>query len=219
MTKAWLQRLLIINIFVQSGIIVTGAIVRVSGSGLGCPTWPQCVQGSYTPTVHPAESWHTWVEYSNRLLTGVLMVVAISVLFGVWMHTKDRASRRLATAPLALTFGQAILGGITVITGLNPYTVSAHFLLSTFIVHLSVRLWWRVRTANQTLRLSSPARRLLASAWQRKPQSASRSLPPDCRPFWWPSMWDLQQAFGLLQTLSLLPANQRVSTHREKNQR
>lgn len=166
MKHRWLNRLLIANIVVQSGIIATGAVVRVSNSGLGCPSWPQCTQGSYIPTVHQAESWHKWIEYGNRTLTGVLMIVAISVLVGVLTVTSDRKSRLLAATPLALTFGQAILGGITVITGLNPYTVASHFLLSASIVVLSVRLWWRLRgNTSRTSHMPATkyARGLLAS--------------------------------------------------------
>jgi cytochrome c oxidase assembly protein subunit 15 len=163
----WLNRILMANVIVQSGIIATGAVVRVSNSGLGCPSWPQCTQGSYTPTVHQAESWHKWIEYGNRTLTGVLLIVAVSVLVGVFTVTTDRKSRLLAVTPLVLTFGQAILGGITVITGLNPYTVASHFLLSASIVILSVRLWWRMRgniVINPDARSLSRARILLVTS-------------------------------------------------------
>ena len=167
MIGRWLNRILIANIVVQSGIIATGAIVRVSGSGLGCPSWPQCTQGSYIPTVHQEESWHKWVEYGNRTLTGVLLVVAIAVASGVWLHTRNRTNRLFALAPLILTLGQAILGGITVLTGLNPVTVASHFILSTIIVWLSVHLWWRVRgnvtTSSNSYNVLS-ARLLLSSA-------------------------------------------------------
>ncbi|MEY4322845.1 MAG: hypothetical protein RL410_626 [Actinomycetota bacterium] len=167
MIGRWLNRILIANIVVQSGIIATGAVVRVSGSGLGCPSWPQCTQGSYIPTVHQEESWHKWVEYGNRTLTGVLLVVAIAVASGVWLHTRNRTNRLFALAPLILTLGQAILGGITVLTGLNPVTVASHFILSTIIVWLSVHLWWRVRGNTVTTKIARNvvnARFLLASA-------------------------------------------------------
>jgi cytochrome c oxidase assembly protein subunit 15 len=167
MIGRWLNRILILNIIVQSAIIATGAIVRVSGSGLGCPSWPQCTQGSYIPTVHQEESWHKWVEYGNRTLTGILMIVAVAVASGVWLHTRNRTNRLMSLAPLGLTFGQAILGGITVLTGLNPYTVASHFLLSTIIVVLSVRLWWRVKGHEvlvDSSRILATARQLLASA-------------------------------------------------------
>ncbi|MEY4323331.1 MAG: hypothetical protein RL410_1112 [Actinomycetota bacterium] len=167
MKYPWLNRILMANVIVQSGIIATGAVVRVSNSGLGCPSWPQCTQGSYTPTVHQAESWHKWIEYGNRTLTGVLLIVAVSVLVGVFTVTTDHKSRFLAVTPLVLTFGQAILGGITVITGLNPYTVASHFLLSASIVILSVRLWWRMRgniVINPDARSLSRARILLVTS-------------------------------------------------------
>ena len=68
----WVRGVYIGNLVAQSGIILTGAIVRITGSGLGCPTWPECVDGSYVPTNRQAESWHKYVEFGNRLLTFVL---------------------------------------------------------------------------------------------------------------------------------------------------
>ena len=139
----------IANLVAQVGILVTGAVVRVTGSGLGCPTWPECVEGSYTPTSRQAESWHKYVEFGNRLLTFVLVVLAIAaIVAALW----DRRARRRASLPprpaivvLALipfigTAAQAVLGGVTVLTGLHPATVSAHFLLSMAIVAGNVAL-------------------------------------------------------------------------------
>lgn len=131
-----------LNIIVQSGIIITGAIVRVTGSGLGCPTWPDCVEGSLAPTADQAEDWHKWVEFGNRLLTFVVGLVALVVIIGALRYLKQRRLRLLAAAPLLGTVAQALLGGVTVLTGLHPLTVMAHFLLSIIIVGLSVRLWF-----------------------------------------------------------------------------
>lgn len=152
----WYRRALVLNIIVQSGIIITGAIVRVTGSGLGCPTWPDCVEGSLAPTADQAEDWHKWVEFGNRLLTFVVGLVALIVIIGALKHFKQVKRRLLAAAPLLGTLAQALLGGITVLTGLHPLTVMAHFLLSIIIVGLSVRLWFtsleRIKTDDALLK-------------------------------------------------------------------
>lgn len=139
----WLQRIFLANLIAQIGIVVTGGIVRLTGSGLGCPTWPECVDGSLAPTPQQAESWHKYVEFGNRLLTFVLAALAIAAVIGVWRWTRARrkaglGARRpivlLAAVPLIGTAAQAVLGGITVLTGLHPATVAAHFLVSIAII-------------------------------------------------------------------------------------
>ena len=131
------------NLIAQMGIIVTGAVVRLTGSGLGCPTWPECVEGSYVPTSRQEESWHKYVEFGNRLLTFVLVILAIAAVVAALLDMRRRAraggARRLpllalACIPILGTVAQAVLGGITVLTGLHPATVAAHFLVSIGIV-------------------------------------------------------------------------------------
>jgi len=134
---------------VQAGIILTGAVVRITGSGLGCPTWPECTEGSYVPTAGQVESWHKYIEFGNRLLTFVLAIAAIAAIAAALM---DRSRRRrrglpprpiltiLAFVPLVGTAVQAVLGGITVLTGLHPLTVSAHFLVSITLVAICAAL-------------------------------------------------------------------------------
>ena len=133
----------IANLVAQAGIVVTGAVVRITGSGLGCPTWPECVEGSIAPTSDQAESFHKYIEFGNRLLTFVLVILAIAALVAAFL---DRRRRRraglpprpilfvLAAIPIVGTVAQAVLGGITVLTGLHPATVAAHFLLSMVII-------------------------------------------------------------------------------------
>ena len=133
----------IANLIAQMAFVVTGAIVRLTGSGLGCPTWPECVEGSYVPTARQAEAWHKYVEFGNRLLTFILVILAVAAIVAVLI---DRAQRRragqptrpalvlLAFVPIAGTVAQAVLGGVTVLTGLHPATVAAHFLLSMAII-------------------------------------------------------------------------------------
>lgn len=127
-------RLLKVNLFAQSAIIITGAIVRITKSGLGCPTWPQCVGDSIIPLSTQEESWHKYVEFGNRLLTFVLLIVAVLVLVSIWRNQNLKKLRFLALTPMLGTIFQALLGGVTVLTGLHPTTVAAHFLVSIIIV-------------------------------------------------------------------------------------
>lgn len=132
------------NLVAQIGIVVTGGLVRLTGSGLGCPTWPECVDGSITPTSAQEESiGHKAIEFGNRLLTFVLAALAIAAIVAtiVWWRRQRRLGRvyprRLlfwAAIPLVGTIIQAALGGVTVLTGLSPYAVGAHFLVSMLII-------------------------------------------------------------------------------------
>lgn len=149
MTSRRIRGIYVANLVAQSGIIVTGAVVRLTGSGLGCPTWPQCVEGSYTPTSRQEEEFHKFIEFGNRLLTFVLAAIAIAVIFAAIVDARrrkrDGAPRRpvltaLAVVPLVGTAFQAVLGGVTVLTGLHPLTVSAHFLVSMGLVAAAVAL-------------------------------------------------------------------------------
>lgn len=138
-------RLAFWNLLAQAGIVVTGVAVRATGSGLGCPTWPQCTPGSYTPTVEQAQAWHKYVEFGNRTLTFVLVVVAVLTLLAVLRdYADDQRAKQLAWIPVLGTFAQAILGGISVKMGLNPYTVMAHFMLSVVLIAAAHALWVRV---------------------------------------------------------------------------
>lgn len=136
----WFRRLALWNLLAQAGIIVTGVAVRATGSGLGCPTWPTCTDGSYTPTVEQAQSWHKYVEFGNRTLTFVLVVIAVSTLVAAYRYADVRLVR-LAWVPVLGTFAQALLGGLTVKVGLNPYSVMAHFLLSLPLIAAAFFLW------------------------------------------------------------------------------
>lgn len=78
------------NVIAQSGIIVTGAVVRITGSGLGCPTWPQCVEGSYIPTARQEQEFHKYIEFGNRLLTFVVAIVAIATIIAMIIDTRRR---------------------------------------------------------------------------------------------------------------------------------
>jgi len=137
----WLPRILLANLAVEVLIVVTGGLVRLTGSGLGCPTWPQCVPGSFTPVRHQAEGYHRFIEFGNRTLTGVVGIAALVVVYAVWRWA---AARRDLLVPAFVVLGgvvtQAVLGGITVRTGLNPVIVAAHFLVSMVLVGASAFL-------------------------------------------------------------------------------
>ncbi|SDF01855.1 cytochrome c oxidase assembly protein subunit 15 [Blastococcus aurantiacus] len=141
-SSATISRLALANAVANGLIVVTGGAVRLTGSGLGCPTWPRCTSESFTTT--PELAGHGVIEFGNRLLTFVLAAVAIATVVAVWRSARHDL-RRLA----ALTFigipAQALLGGVTVLTGLNPWTVAAHFLVSAVLVALATTLWLRSR--------------------------------------------------------------------------
>jgi len=144
-TNPLLRRVVLVNLILEIGIVVTGGLVRLSGSGLGCPTWPQCVPGSFIPVPHRARGFHQLVEFGNRTLTGVVGVAAVLVIVAVWRWAPQRrALRRISLLPLVGVLLQAVLGGITVLTGLNPAIVATHFLASMVLVVLSAYLLYRV---------------------------------------------------------------------------
>ena len=146
-SAAVVRRLALASVLANTAIVVTGGAVRLTDSGLGCPTWPRCTAGSYTPTAE--RSVHGLVEYGNRMLTFVVGLVALAALVAVLrQRPRRRPLVRLAAAAFLGIPAQALLGGVTVLTGLNPWTVAAHFLLSTVIVALTVTLWWRAREAS-----------------------------------------------------------------------
>ena len=134
------RRISLANLIAQSGIIVTGAIVRLTGSGLGCPTWPDCTPGSLIPVAGQVEGFHKYIEFGNRTLT--FLVLAISIALFVFSLINEKRNIILwSFLPLIGTLLQAVLGGITVLTGLNPLTVMAHFLLSIILVGISVKIY------------------------------------------------------------------------------
>jgi len=149
-TNPWLYRVLLVNLILEIGIVVTGGLVRLTGSGLGCPTWPQCVPGSFTPVAEQAQGFHKLIEFGNRTLTSVVGVAAVLVIVAIWRWAPHRrALRRISFLPLVGVLLQAVLGGITVLTGLNPALVAAHFLASMILVSLSAYLLYRVSEGDE----------------------------------------------------------------------
>lgn len=150
----WVTPIFWLNWVVEIGIIVTGGLVRLTGSGLGCPTWPQCVPGSYTPTREMAMGIHPYIEFGNRLLTFVVGAAAIAVLWAVHRPLRHRRGLRLPVwLLLAGILVQAVVGGISVRVDLNPFVVSIHFLVSAALVAVSTYLLVRLREGDGPPRL------------------------------------------------------------------
>lgn len=145
----WLRRLAWINLGVEIGIVATGGLVRLSGSGLGCPRWPECVSGSLTPVRHQEQAWHKYIEFGNRTLTSVVGVVAVLLILAIIGHRRTSDRRALLPPALGVLGGialQAIVGGVSVLTDLNPAIVALHFLISMVLVATSAWVVWQVRT-------------------------------------------------------------------------
>lgn len=132
-------------ILTQGGIAVTGAIVRVTASGLGCPTWPQCFPGSFTPVpVAEVPVVHQAVEFGNRMVTFLVVLTAAVAVLAVIRARRRREVLVYAWLMPASTVVQAVIGGITVLTGLLWWTVAVHLLASMTMVWLSVLLFVKV---------------------------------------------------------------------------
>lgn len=132
-------------ILTQGGIAVTGAIVRVTASGLGCPTWPQCFPGSFTPVpVAEVPVVHQAVEFGNRMVTFLVVLTAAAAVLAVTRARRRREVLVYAWLMPASTVVQAVIGGITVLTGLLWWTVAVHLLASMAMVWLSVLLFVKI---------------------------------------------------------------------------
>lgn len=144
-------------------IIGTGGAVRLTGSGLGCPTWPRCTEDSFVTT--PEMGFHGIIEFGNRLLTFVLILIALAMFVFVLRLRKERPELFTLSLVIGLGIpGQAVLGGITVLTDLNPYVVGLHYLLSAILVGLAAILLYRVRVAGPGGQWSVPAPMRILSA-------------------------------------------------------
>ncbi|MRK01956.1 heme A synthase [Aeromicrobium sp. S22] len=132
------------TVVANSIIILTGGLVRLTGSGLGCPTWPKCTDESFVP--HRELGMHGLIEFGNRLLTYVLIAVVVATFVAVWRWSGTNRRMRQLAALIALGVPfQGVIGGITVLTDLNPWIVSLHLLLSMVLVSASILLLFRVR--------------------------------------------------------------------------
>ncbi|MDR4532568.1 COX15/CtaA family protein [Glutamicibacter sp. PS] len=156
--------LAIASLVSQVGIIVSGGAVRLTKSGLGCSEWPNCMPGTMTPV--PEMGIHGLIEFGNRLLTFVLLAIAIAFLVSIW---RMRATHRtLFVLGWVLLLGipfQGVIGGITVWSRLNPWVVSLHFLLSMTLVMLAMLLVNRTAREYKQLRAPVQDRTIQQVAW------------------------------------------------------
>jgi heme a synthase len=133
------------------GIAITGSVVRVTGSGLGCSEWPGCVPGSMVPVEHPElSSLHQWIEYGNRLLGVLVGVIGALCFLAVW-STRPRRKRVLVLSAVMMggVVAQAVIGGITVMTGLLWWTVAIHFTVSPILTWFAVLLVRSLREGDE----------------------------------------------------------------------
>ena len=137
-----LRTMALASLIANIALVVTGAAVRLTGSGLGCPTWPRCTEESFVTT--PELAGHGVIEFGNRLLTFVLTAVAVALLVAV-LRSPRRDLRPLAVLAFLGIPAQAAIGGVTVLTGLNPWTVAIHFLVSVVLTAVATVLWLRSR--------------------------------------------------------------------------
>ncbi len=135
-----LRRVALASVIANVGIVITGGAVRLTGSGLGCPTWPTCTAGSYV--ADPAMGIHVMIEFGNRLLTFALALIAGA---GFVLALRQRPRRRRVVR-LSVLAGlgipaQAVIGGVTVLTDLNPWVVGCHFLASMAVIAAAYAFW------------------------------------------------------------------------------
>lgn len=156
--SAWIGRLAVATLVTNILIVVTGGVVRLTGSGLGCPTWPRCTDESFVP--HGALGIHGAIEFGNRMVTFLLAAVAIATFVAAWRLGRPPILRLAFVLGLGVP-AQAVVGGITVLTDLNPWIVAFHLLVSLAMIGLSVVLLRRLREGDGPALLTVPA----ASAW------------------------------------------------------
>lgn len=216
-SRATVERWAWANLVANTLIILTGGLVRLTGSGLGCPTWPRCTDESFVP--HGALGWHGVIEFGNRTLTYVLIAIAIGTVVATWRWADaTRAQLRLALGiALGIPF-QGVIGGITVLTDLNPWIVSLHLILSmalvvaatVFLVSLrtdegaaSPRAAWLVRAAYLVLLAAIYLGTIVTGSG---PHAGDADAPRnDLDPVWWSRVHALSVwAFLLLTVVALV---------------
>ncbi len=157
----FVERAAFVTVVMAVVIVVTGGAVRLTESGLGCPTWPTCTAQSLTPT--HAMGINAVIEFTNRMLTYVLCAgVGLAIVAARARTPWRRGLTRLGWAQFWVVMGNAVLGGIVVLTGLNPYLVGSHFVLSTALLTVAVLMWQRTREGDGPARdtVARPVRQL-----------------------------------------------------------
>ena len=176
-----LRRWAVANLVANMVIVWTGALVRLTKSGLGCSTWPECDVGSYVP--QPEAEWHAFIEFGNRTLTFVLIIIALGTAITAFRTVRERRIRVL-TIVIGLGIGfQGVIGGITVLTELNPWVVGLHMVLSVglivacvTVVHDAFEL--RPVAVPRRLWLPAQAARIINGSGAANPAAAARSSEP-----------------------------------------
>lgn len=135
-----LRQVALASVIANVGIVITGGAVRLTDSGLGCPTWPRCTDDSYV--ADPALGMHVMIEFGNRVLTFAVALIAVAG-FVLAMRQRPRR-RRVVRLSVLVALGipaQAVIGGITVLTDLNPWVVACHFLASMAVIAAAYAFW------------------------------------------------------------------------------
>jgi cytochrome c oxidase assembly protein subunit 15 len=154
--RTLLRPLALASLIANVGLVVTGAAVRLTGSGLGCPTWPKCTEDSYTTT--PEMGVNGVIEFGNRVLGIALGLIAVACFVAALLERPRRRSLVLLSLAVVLGIpGQAVIGGITVLTDLNPWVVGLHFALSMALIALAYALWKRTAEGDRPRRSLVPA--------------------------------------------------------------
>jgi heme a synthase len=148
-----LRRVALASVIANVGIVITGGAVRLTGSGLGCPTWPRCTPESYAPT--PEMGAYGVIEFSNRMLTFVVAAIAI-VGFVLARRQQPRRVVRLSVLAGLSIPAQAVVGGLTVLTGLNPWVVGCHFLASMAVLAAGYAFWVSTREGDEPSQATVP---------------------------------------------------------------
>jgi cytochrome c oxidase assembly protein subunit 15 len=138
------RRLALTSLIANIGIVSTGGLVRLTNSGLGCPSWPDCSSGDLVPV--RALSSHKAIEFGNRALTTLLVIAVAAVFLAVWRSAPRRAGLLgWAWVTLLGVPAQILVGGVLIFTHLNPLAVAGHFMLSMVLIAAATVLWWRTR--------------------------------------------------------------------------
>ncbi len=151
--QRWLRPLAVASLAVNILIVVSGGVVRLTGSGLGCPTWPRCTADSFVP--RGALNIHAAVEFGNRLITFLIAAVAIATVLAAWRAGRPALTRLALVLALGVP-AQAVLGGIAVLTDLNPWTVALHLVVSMAMICTAVVLLQRVGEGDGPTLLAVP---------------------------------------------------------------
>ena len=154
--RTLLRPLALASLIANIGLVVTGAAVRLTSSGLGCPTWPKCTDESYVTT--PEMGVYGVIEFGNRVLGVVLGLIALATFVAALLDKPRRTSLVLLALVAGLGIpGQGVIGGITVLSGLNPWVVGLHFLLSMALIAATFALWKRTTEGDRPRRTLVPA--------------------------------------------------------------